>query len=94
MDRDANEGFHFIQPSGRRLRRAAGEHLRTRGLDPRFDWNITYSARWWSTIVNELRDADAVVLVMSPELEDSVWVEREILFAQRVGKPIFPLRCV
>jgi len=32
-----------------------------------------------------------MVVIMTPASEESKWVEREVLFADEEGKPIFPL---
>ena len=58
-------------------------HLRSRGLDPWFDRDIANSDQRWQSIVERMRSCDAVVLVMSPELERSDWVVKEVLLARR-----------
>jgi hypothetical protein len=55
------------------------------------DDRIDFGDRWWREIVEAIRASAAFVIVMTPESEESEWVEREILLAQREGKPIFPL---
>lgn len=47
--------------------------------------------RWWQRIENNINACAAFIVVMSPAAEESEWVERELLFAERVGKPIFPV---
>lgn len=49
------------------------------------------SARWWPTIERNIETSAAVVVVMSPNSRESDWVEREILYAERLRKPIFPV---
>jgi hypothetical protein len=66
-------------------------HLRGHGIDVWFDREIVYSAQWWQAIVDEIRATDAVVVVMTPALEESEYVVREVLLARRESKPIFPL---
>ncbi|MCA9906403.1 MAG: TIR domain-containing protein, partial [Anaerolineae bacterium] len=51
------------------------------------------SERWWSTIDANIRDCAAFIVIMSPDSQESRWVEREILVAEEPGvsKPIFPV---
>ena len=65
--------------------------LRTHGLGVWMDDRIDFGDRWWQTIVQAVRASAAVIVVMTPVAEQSEWVEKEILLAQREGKPIFPL---
>jgi nucleotide-binding universal stress UspA family protein len=65
--------------------------LRTHGFEPWMDDRIDFGDRWWQTIVQAVRASAAAIVVMTPEAEESEWVEREILLAQREGKPLFPL---
>jgi hypothetical protein len=65
--------------------------LRTRGLSVWADDQIDYGDRWWKTIVANLRSCTALIVVMTPRSEESKWVEREVMFADELGKPIFPL---
>jgi tetratricopeptide (TPR) repeat protein len=66
-------------------------YLAAQGLEAWFDRDIAYSAQWWQAIVDRIRSSHALVLVMTPELEQSEWVVKEVLLARREGKPIFPL---
>jgi hypothetical protein len=65
--------------------------LQNNGFDVWIDDRIDYGDRWWRTIVGAIEECGAFVVVMSPDSEQSEWVEREILIAQREHKPIFPL---
>ena len=55
------------------------------------DDRVDFGDRWWQTIVRAIEASAAVVVVMTPEAERSRWVEREVLLAEREGKPIVPL---
>ena len=46
---------------------------------------------WTREIENNLRDCDAVVVLMSPNAYESRWVRRECTKALQKGKKIFPL---
>jgi serine/threonine-protein kinase len=67
------------------------EELHRHGFETWIDKRIDYGDRWWRTIVKAIRNSAAFVVVMTPDSEKSEWVERELLLAQRVRKPIFPL---
>ncbi len=75
------------QPYTRKL----AEGLRQRGFEVWMDDRIDFGDRWWQTIVQAIRASAAIVVVMTPDSEQSEWVEREILLAQHERKPIFPL---
>jgi hypothetical protein len=89
----ATTGHVFI--SYGREDRAYARHLaadlRSRGFGAWMDDRIDTGDRWWQTIVQAVRASAAVIVVMTPEAEQSEWVEKEILLAQREKKPIFPL---
>ena len=65
--------------------------LRNSGLSAWADDRIDYGDLWWRTIVANIRSCIAIVVVMTPNSEHSKWVEREVMFADNLGKPIFPL---
>jgi len=65
--------------------------LRRRGFEVWYDDRIGSGDRWWQTIVQAIRNSAAFIVVMTPDSEKSKWVERELLLAEREGKPIFPL---
>lgn len=49
------------------------------------------SSRWWTEIESNIERSAALLVIMSPHARDSDWVEREILYAERLDKPIFPV---
>lgn len=71
--------------------RTLAEHLRQQGLEVWMDDRIDYGDRWWRTVDRAIRTCAACVVVMTPAAEESPWVERELLLAQREKKPIYPL---
>lgn len=66
-------------------------HLESEGVGAWFDSHIEYSTQWWQQIVERIRGCSALVVVMSPALEESEWVAKEVLLARREEKPVFPL---
>ncbi|UOY00123.1 toll/interleukin-1 receptor domain-containing protein [Blastococcus sp. PRF04-17] len=99
-------GFGWIEPEGARamthvfisysrrdkeyVNRLA-QFLKQAEISVFYDSEIGYSAQWWSTIVRHVDACSAMVVVMTPALDSSDWVTKEVLLARRAGKPIFPL---
>ena len=71
--------------------RKLADDLRKRGFEPWMDDRIDFGDRWWRTIDRKIRTCAAFVVVMTPDSEESEWVEREVQLALREVKPIFPL---
>lgn len=46
---------------------------------------------WWDSIVQNIDVASALVVVMSPNSLTSKWVQREILYAEKINIPIYPV---
>ena len=67
------------------------EYLASAGLVVWTDHGIDFGSRWAEVIRNQIEECTAVVVVMSPDSGRSEWVEREVAYAQELGKPIFPL---
>lgn len=57
------------------------------------DTKLVPSERWWSTIEQNIKTCAAFIVIMSPNSQESDWVEREILIAEETEyrKPIFPV---
>lgn len=53
------------------------------GIDP--------SEAWWEDIEQSITNCGAFVVIMSPNARESRWVRRELLLAERLQKPIFPV---
>jgi TolB protein len=67
------------------------DSLQECGFEVWMDDRIDLADRWWSTIVQALRDCAAFVVVMTPDSEESIWVSKEIHLALEERKPVFPL---
>lgn len=75
------------QPYARRI----ADDLLTRGFDVWIDDRIDFGDDWWSQIVRSIRDCAAFVVLMTPESDQSRWVQREVSIADELDKPIFPI---
>jgi formylglycine-generating enzyme required for sulfatase activity len=71
--------------------RALENDLRQHGFGVWIDERIDYGERWFRTVVQALRASAACLVVMTPQAEQSEWVEREVQLALQEKKPIFPL---
>jgi hypothetical protein len=49
------------------------------------------SARWWKAIEESITACAAMVVIMTPDAAESDWVEREILLAEKLRRPLFPV---
>lgn len=67
------------------------DDLRQRGFEVWIDDRVDFGDQWWRTIVQAIRSCRSLVVVMTPDSEESEWVEREVQLALREGKPIFPV---
>ncbi|MCK9931537.1 TIR domain-containing protein [Frankia sp. Mgl5] len=61
------------------------------GLPVWYDDSLGWGARFTQEIRLRIRNALAVIVVMSPAAEKSEWVEREILEGQRHDREFFPI---
>lgn len=66
------------------------DSLRRAGIDVWVDFeNIRGGADWLCEIQAGIQRCDAVVVVLSKSSANSVWVERECLYAWQLRKPVF-----
>ncbi|GIM97687.1 toll/interleukin-1 receptor domain-containing protein [Paractinoplanes toevensis] len=72
------------------VRKLAG-HLGDSGVPVWFDHSINAGDRWTTTIERQIEDCAVFVVVMSEAARSSKWVDREVILADRLGKPIMPL---
>lgn len=71
-------------------------HLRSLLIDAGFEvWmdeqRIQPSSRWIREIEESITACFAFIVIMSPDAAMSEWVEREVLYAERLRKPLFPV---
>lgn len=67
------------------------EALRKQDLPWWLDNKIDYGDQWTREIEENLKKCQVFLLVMSRNSLASEWVQRELIFAQQLKKPIFPL---
>lgn len=71
--------------------RSLAEHLRQRGVPVWVDDDLVAGDRWERVIQERIDRCAALVVVMTPDAEESDWVRREVAWAQDRGKPVFPV---
>ena len=94
MDRGQIMSHIFISYSTRDSKYATllAEKLRAEGFDIWIDNNrLRSSEDWWRSIVLAIDSCAAFVAILSPNSDQSKWVQREITLADQRNKPIFPL---
>ncbi len=67
------------------------DYLSGHGVPTWIDRNTDFGARWIREIRDRVDGCVALVVVMTPTAEDSIWVEREVDRAEKGEKPIYPL---
>lgn len=71
--------------------RSLVRYLTSAGIEVWTDDGIDHGDRWMETIRDRIDSCGAFIPVMTPSAESSTWVEREIIRADEMGKPILPL---
>ena len=71
--------------------RKLADYLIEKGFDVWIDDRIDFGSDWIRAIYKAIDDCSAFILVMTPESEQSNWVEREYIHADRKKKQLFPL---
>jgi len=67
--------------------------LKREGFNPWVDIEgLGAGTHWRSRLESQIETSDAYILIVSRNSEKSKWVKEELLVAQGLGKPIFPLR--
>ncbi len=90
----ANSNQHLFISYSRRdtaYAQALKTYLRENNFNVWIDENIEHGDQWFNKIHEAIKECAAFVIVMSPEAENSEWVQKEVLLAKRYQKPIFPL---
>lgn len=86
-------GHAFISYSrhDREYAEALAAFLSQLGIRVWTDRGISFGQNWRRETERAIREAAAIILLMSPSADQSQWVTDEIRFARRLGKPILPI---
>ncbi|MFC3895119.1 toll/interleukin-1 receptor domain-containing protein [Lentzea rhizosphaerae] len=72
--------------------RRLADHLReAAGVEAWFDYEIFTGERWDKVVRTKIDECAALILVMTPDAEDSHWVAEEVERARSRGKELLPL---
>ena len=80
----------YSHTDGKYAHRLAKE-LKTRGIDVWIDDRIDYGDQWPRVIQDNLSASRIVLVIMTPNAYDSMWVQNEVSYAQGNDKVIFPV---
>lgn len=67
------------------------DFLENHGFSTWIDEKIEDGSRWWKIIEKSIENCSAFIVIMTPSSNDSEWVEKEYMLANRDKKPIFPV---
>lgn len=86
-------GYAFLSYARANLDYAARleRFLEAKGIETWYDQEIPHRGRWLVALKEKIRNCQALVVVMTPEADESVWVERELNEAEATNRPVFPL---
>jgi hypothetical protein len=65
--------------------------LAAEGFEVWFDQELHPGEDWWDELEGKIRGCAAFVVVMSPDAKNSRYVRRELLLAESLNLPIFPV---
>ena len=65
--------------------------LRDHGLEVWYDEKIDPGSRWSKAIENQIKGCHEFIVLLSPAVEHSEWVERECLHALKLEKRVIPV---
>ncbi len=68
------------------------EDMENLGHDVWFDYELSGGQNWWEKILQEIRQADIFVFILSPTSRKSSACSREYQYAHALAKPIVPLQ--
>jgi formylglycine-generating enzyme required for sulfatase activity len=67
------------------------DKLESEGFEVWYDGRTRYGDEWWDEIVKAINGCSAFIIVMTPASGQSRWVKREVMLADNLNIPIFPL---
>lgn len=67
------------------------QRLISEGFDVWRDNHIQGGEKWWEVVKSNIKHCSAMIIVMTPEAAESLWVMRETAIADYLEKPVFPM---
>src|SRR5690606_10527735 len=65
--------------------------LRDQGFGVWYDAELNPGEDWWTVLEKEIHACDAFLVIMTPQARQSRWVLRELLLAEKLEKPVYPV---
>lgn len=86
-------GYAFLSYARANLTYASQleRYLEQQGIVTWYDQEIPHRGRWMVALKEKIHNCGALLVVMTPEADESVWVERELNEAEATNRPVFPL---
>ncbi|MDX8028671.1 TIR domain-containing protein [Lentzea sp. BCCO 10_0856] len=73
------------------VRRLADHLVQVAGVEVWFDYELVTGERWDNVVRQKIDDCAALIVVMTPDAENSHWVAEEVARARDQGKLLLPL---
>lgn len=67
------------------------QRLISEGFDVWRDSHMKGGEKWWEVVKSNLEHCSAMIVIMTPEAAQSLWVMRETAIADYLKKPVFPM---
>lgn len=83
--------FISYSKKNREYARAIADKLLDEGFNVWIDDRIDYGENWERVIFKAIDDCAAFIVLMTPQSYESIWVQRECHYAEKRGKPPFPV---
>jgi len=72
---------------------AVAEDIRQLGHAVWYDREVAGGQAWWSAILQQIRECDLFVLILTSKALDSLACRAEFTYASQLGKPVLPALC-
>lgn len=73
------------------VRRLADHLVQVAGVEVWFDYELVTGERWDNVVRQKIDECAALIVVMTPDAENSHWVSEEVARARDQGKTLLPL---
>src|SRR5215213_7233758 len=83
--------FISYSKKNRDYARKLADHLLANGFDLWIDDRIDFGSNWEREIFKAVDGCGAIIVLMTPESYESIWVQRERQYAEIRRKQAFPL---
>ena len=92
---EKRKGYIFMAYShkDRKKQQHLSSELKKHGYDVWvYDEKIGFGSKWTNSIEKALQQATALIVLVSANSNESEWVQQELMYAEHLQKPIYPVR--